>query len=330
MNNSNQSRSLFWPIFLIGIGVIWLLGNLGFIAAANLGNILRLWPLALVVIGLNLVIGRTSAVASAVIGLLAVGIIIAALVAAPALGMNNPTQPEIHTYTETVNGADQADIYLDLSSYSTSIDTVRNKDNLFEGEIGAYGTVNYKVSGTNTRSISLSHTSSPDMWFNIPFNSVPLRWDIGLNPQVPTSLKVDAGSGSTQMDLGDLQLNDLRLDIGSGSMKLTLPTSIENYTARIDGGSGSLDLRISGQENLTIELDMGSGSTDIDLPANVAIRIEVDDDGSGSLSLPKNTSKVSYGNDDDEGVWESEDYDSADTRILVRIVGAGSGSINIR
>jgi len=44
-------RSLFWPIVLIGIGVVWLLGNLGILTGANLVVLFRLWPLVLIVVG---------------------------------------------------------------------------------------------------------------------------------------------------------------------------------------------------------------------------------------------------------------------------------------
>ena len=53
-------RSLFWPIILIGVGLIWLLGNFGIISGANLAVLFRLWPLALIVIGLDLLFGRQS------------------------------------------------------------------------------------------------------------------------------------------------------------------------------------------------------------------------------------------------------------------------------
>ena len=47
---SFQYRSLFWPILLIGVGVVWLLGNLGYIPMPSLRMLIRLWPLILIVI----------------------------------------------------------------------------------------------------------------------------------------------------------------------------------------------------------------------------------------------------------------------------------------
>ena len=61
-------RSLFWPLVLIGVGVIWLLGNLGVISWTNLTVLFRLWPLLLIAIGLDLLIGRQSPAIGALIG----------------------------------------------------------------------------------------------------------------------------------------------------------------------------------------------------------------------------------------------------------------------
>jgi hypothetical protein len=47
-------------VILIAVGIIWLLGNLGVLSAANILVLLRLWPLLLIVIGLDLLFGRQS------------------------------------------------------------------------------------------------------------------------------------------------------------------------------------------------------------------------------------------------------------------------------
>ena len=51
---SRRYRSLFWPVILIGIGVLWLLGNLGIIEPVSLGGLLRFWPVLLIVAGLDM------------------------------------------------------------------------------------------------------------------------------------------------------------------------------------------------------------------------------------------------------------------------------------
>ena len=330
MNQTQRQRSLFWPIVLIGIGVIWLLTNIDILPIVSAGSIMRMWPLVLIFLGLDLLIGRTSTLASAVIGLLAVGTLIAILVASPRINPQSISQPTIKVFTEPVNLAKNATIDLNLSSYPVSVTQVKDQDHLFEAELGVYGTVDYQVSGTETRKITLHHSSSPENWFNLPLSRIPLRWDIGLNPSVPTDLTVDGGSGSANLDLSTINLTALNIDVGSGSFDITIPTSRDGYTASLEGGSGSLRVLIADNQNLNLKINGASGSIKIDLPANSAVRIESLDSGSGSLSIPGRFTKIQNSGNRDEGIWQSNNFDTEKESIVIQIVDIGSGSITIR
>lgn len=324
-----RARSFFWPILLIGVGLLWLLSNLGFIEGVSFATIFRFWPLILIVIGLDLIIGRSSGVISAVLALFALAVMATLIIAAPSLGFRNSPDAVFETFQSEKAGAKYSEVTLDLSSYPTTVQSIKDADLLFLADVGYYGEMRFSESGESTRRITLEHYSSPDRWFEINFDPIPIRWEVGLNPDVPTDLYVDGGSGSVDMDLSDLALTAFTYDGGSGSLDLSLPTSKEGYTGKLETGSGAVRVRISGNESLTLELDGGSGSTTITLPANTAVRVEVMDDGSGSLRLPSGLEQTRFG-DDDEGTWQSPDFDQADVQILIRIVDAGSGSITIR
>ncbi len=323
---NRRNRSFFWPILLIGIGALWLLSNLGLIESVSMGTFLRFWPLILIVIGLDLIIGRSSEIISAVLGLFAVAAMAILIVAAPSLGARTNLNPDAvyETFQSELNGAGFSEVTLDLSSYQTSIKALEDSNLLFLADVGYYGDMRFSDTGDKTRRIKLEHYNT-----NISFNPIPLRWDIGLNPDIPTDLFVDGGSGSIDMDLSQIDLTAFTYDGGSGSLDLSLPTSKDNYTAKLDTGSGSVRVRLSGDDSLTLEVDGGSGSTTITLPANTAVRVEVLDDGSGSLRLPSGLEQIRF-DDDEEGTWQSPDYEEAETQILIRIVNAGSGSITVR
>ncbi len=325
---NRKYRSFFWPILLIGIGTLWLLSNLGIISGVNFGTIFRFWPLILIVVGLDLIVGRLSGLLSAVIAVLTVLILAALLVAAPSLGLRSNTDANYETFTAEVADAEFAEVTLDLSSYATTIQPLPNNDNLFDAQLGYYGEVRFTDSGSTNRRIRLEHYSSPDNWFS--FDQMALRWEIGLNSDLPTDLFVDGGSGSIDMDLSKMSLTALTVDGGSGSIDMSLPTSPDGYTARLDTGSGSVRVRITGNQNLTLEMDSGSGAINISLPTNAAVRIEALDDGSGAFRIPAGFDQIEIGDDRDEGVWQSAGFESAKDQIIIRITDAGSGSITIR
>ncbi len=316
-------RSFFWPVVLIGAGVIWLLAVMGVIPSQNFAFIGSLWPLILIVIGLDILVGRRSSVAGFLIGLGAIAVVVAALVAGPALGLPKTGMLQNRILTEPLNGATSADISLNLASQPVYISTVAEPANLFEGNLDYYGSLHYNASGNPRRRISLSSQSDG---LNFSFDSTA-RWEIGLSPQVPLDLSIEGGSGSSEVDLEGMQLTSFGFDMGSGSSDIRLPAGKDRYTVRLDGGSGSLNVSMPVQTNLTMNINSGSGSIDLNVPTDAAVRLEVRDSGSGSVNVPDRIGRVSGNNK--EGVWQTEGFDQAVHQIIIICDHLGSGSFNI-
>ena len=329
MDKPRRYRSFFWPLVLIGAGLIWLLANLGIIRPTSLGALISLWPLILVVIGLDILFGRRSPVIGGLIGLLAILAVIGVLIAGPALGLPTSSVGVLQTrsLTEPLNGATAADIILDFSSQPVTLHPVSNAANLLEAQIAYYGSLSFASSGSPTRRISLAPSGGFAFFLGSDANA---RWDIGLNPAVPISLHLGGASGSQSLDLFSLHLTAFFLDQGSGSVTTSLPPAAETYTATFQGGSGSLDVSLPGSANLTIQLDGGSGSIHFSLPAGAAVRLEVRSSGSGSLNLPSDLSQTSTGSNRKEGVWQTTGYDQATFKINIICDSLGSGSFSLQ
>ncbi len=325
--NERPYRSLFWPIILIGVGLIWLLGNLNVIPAANFATLSTLWPVILIIIGLDILFARQSPLVGALIGILAIGVLIVALIAGPALGLPNAAVLRHESIREPLGDAARAEITLNLSSQPARVFAMAgNNPNLLEGEIDYFGELRYTTSGSALRKIRLERFSpNPSVTFSIDPTA---RWEIGLRPAIPLDLRIDSASGSVDLDLAELQLSAFQLDQGSGSLRVNLPSAVDPYSAEIKGGSGSLTINLPQEGDLTLRLDGGSGSININVPSHAGIRLEVRDAGSGSVNLPDWLQRVS--GRDKEGVWESANYQSAPNPILIICDDLGSGSFNLR
>lgn len=325
---SPRHRSLFWPIVLIGAGVILLLANLNLINTANLAAVTALWPLLLIALGLEILFGRRSTLVSGLIGLLVVGAAITILIAGDRLGLNLPTNQVVQEhFSEPIGQARSATVLIDTASDPVTIDALSGSSDLIDANITHYGRMEFIASGESDKSIILrkSQSTTTFLW---GISMQPTRWDIALSPDVPLELTLEGGSGSTNADLSDLQLDRLIVDVASGSFTAVLPESEPGYDANFEGGSGSLKVTLPEHTDLTINLDGASGSITLRLPAGAEYRVEVLSSGSGSLNLPRGLKQVEAG-DDDEGVWESDGYAGAAQRILIRIEDIGSGSIHI-
>jgi hypothetical protein len=241
-----------------------------------------------------------------------------------ALGLFSSSQEvKTATYNEPLGNTDSAEIELGIGVAKLIIGAAGNSGELFTADVSYVGEINYDVTGSQQKSVSLRQhgdTSTPGSWrvfginldfdfFNIFDRSDDLTWRIGLAPDIPLELDVSGGVGEMDLDLTDLQLDDLMVAVGVGGVNLRLPEPQESYRVVINGGVGS---------------------TEITLPRNVAVRVETTV-GVGGINTPGFLNRVSGEQEfvGAGGVWETEGFDQADTSIVITFDG-GVGSLTIR
>lgn len=321
---SRGYRSLFWPIVLIGVGVIWLLSNLHIIEAVTIESLLRLWPILLIVIGLDMLIGRRSSWLGGLIGLGAVALVVFILVFGPSLGFNTAKPTVTERVTEPLDAAQSAQVSLWLSERPTIVQALSDSNALLDATLTYEGVLHFDVTGTTDKIISLRRERQGDFSFSMDGTS----WNIGLTPKIPIDLMVDGGSGSADLDLSLLDLNRLRLDVGSGAMTVSLPAAQQPYEAEIEGGSGSLDVNIAPDADVRLRFDTGSGMIRVQVPQGAAVRVEIQDSGSGMATLRAGLERIN--GTGDEGVWQTPGYSSAAHKIEIVVTDFGSGSFDVR
>ena len=87
----SKPRSLFGPLLLISIGVIWLLTKSGSVPSANLWALAYVWPYVLIAAGLGLILRSYWKYTSLLMDVVIVGGVVLAILFAPMLGWDNPT-----------------------------------------------------------------------------------------------------------------------------------------------------------------------------------------------------------------------------------------------
>jgi len=350
-----STRSIFWPILLIGAGIAFLLINLDIIPRPNLSALLSLWPLIFIGIGLDLILRKRYPGASSFIAIGVVAIAVALLVLAPSLGFGTDAELSTERFSEPVGGTTSARIALDLARYGTTVDGLASSGTLIDAELDTLGSIEFEVSGSSEKAISLRERADSGFRFTLPdlLNELAsdTSWEIHLNPAVPLDLNVDVASGSAALNLDNLTLTKLVVDGGSGSTAVTLPAGNSRYDAFFDGGSGSFTVAISDNAKLDATLDVGSGSFTlaigdaadvsveisggsgrirIEVPQQAAVRLLIRGGGSGSVSVPRRFNLVDDrgDNDSDTGIWETAGFDGAEHQIEI-VFDPGSGSFDI-
>lgn len=304
-------RSLFWPMILIGVGVVWLLANLGVLTAESIAAAFRLWPLLLIVAGLDLLFGRQSPVLGALIGLGTVVVFIVLMLIGPSLGLVPTAETESIVFES--EAATAYTVNLNASVAPIEIRALESANTmLVEGVVNYYGDLETGSTGGETPVITIDETSEgtsfslPPNWFGAPS---ALDWNLRLNADLPLTLDINGGVGELDVNLVGFDLVRANFNTGVGSLNLALPLTETGYTVTISGGVGEAV---------------------VDLPDDAPVRLEAST-GVGSIDVAGWLPRISGGDDfvSDSGVWESASYAGAENQIQLRIEG-GVGSIQVR
>ena len=303
--------SLFWPLILIGVGIVFLLVNFDYLQVDNVWVVLyRFWPVLLILVGIDVLFGSRSTLGAAISAVMGIGVI-AAIIALiwyapqiPSLS-NLTTSPERLTerVSRSLEGIDEATVVIDVGRGTLDLGALRESASLIEADVSHYGELRFDVSRRGDRAdVKMDvHRPNPLSWLPDKQES----WDVRVSTDVEYDLDLDLGSGTYDVDLGDLEVAELLLDQGSGNMTLALPAS----------------------GDVEVEIDLGSGELDISLPDSMEARVDLDK-GSGDFSAGSRFT-LERGRETGDGIWETDDYGRSSDRVTINI-DMGSGQIDIR
>jgi hypothetical protein len=291
---------LVGPVVLIGLGVVFLLNNLGILSWSMWDVIFRLWPVLLIAAGLDIIIGRRSAWGSLLALALTLIVLAGALWLFGAYAGAERAGPG-EEIRQALDGATEAEVIIAHSVGTLRVEALLESANLIEGTLrpgrGERVEPGFTITGEKAtftlRSEGVSVGPFPGGWGG------QRTWDLGLNPDVPLELVISLGVGQSDVDLWGLTVSELDVDMGIGQTTVTLPEE-GRFWARIDGAIGQTTIRI---------------------PEGLAVRVHVDT-GLAASQLPN-----SYRCRDD--VCTSSGYESAEDRVDLDVSQA-IGNIAIR
>jgi hypothetical protein len=330
MSSQRHYRSVFWPILLIGVGLVWLLQNLNLIPGWNWGTIWQLWPIFLIAIGLDLLVARRSPILGAIVALGTIGVIIALVVAGTSFGIQRNPDVITEQFSEELGSATSAHIALDFSVGPALLEALEGSNDLFQAEVTHLGEVEFSSSGTNRKTIQLDtkELSFNSGWFDF-VNERELKWEVSISPEIPVELDINGGVGEAELDLSELDITDLELNIGVGEFRIYLPATGESYNAKIAGSVGDTYIEVAEGADIRLDIDGGVGEVTIKLPADAAVRLDASI-GVGRVRVPSNFRQISGGDSDfvgEDGVWETAGFESADHPIIIDFNGGVGGLI---
>jgi hypothetical protein len=288
--NGRRRGGIVGPIILIGLGIIFLLNNLGLLSWSIWGTLLRLWPMLLVAAGLDLILGRRSVWGSLLALVLTLAILGAAIwLSGTEIGAGQQGRSE--EIVQPLGEAEQAEVIVDPGIGTLRVEAGVDSTNLVEGTVGLARreelTRSFSVEG-ETATFALRTQTASFGPFAAGWGGQRL-WDLQLSPDVPLRLEINLGLGETNVDLTGLTIEGLDVEQGIGQATITLPDE-GRFGARVEGAIGQ---------------------TVVVIPRTLAARIQLDTGISGR--------QVSDDFRCEEDVCTSPGYESADDRVELEV-----------
>ena len=134
MQNSYRRPSLFWPVLLIGLGVLFLLQNFGLLPRGMWAALVPLWPVLLIVLGLDMFLGRRS-LSGAILVLVLSALIVAASLTWAALRAQALPPGHSQSLIQTFRSAEKVSVKLDFDVGQLNVSTLTGSDYLMEGDV---------------------------------------------------------------------------------------------------------------------------------------------------------------------------------------------------
>lgn len=257
-----KGRSIFGGLFLIFLGLIFLLNNLGLIGWDIWWAFVQFWPLVLIAFGIRLIFGNNIFIQ--IVAFLLIFIIPVAFY----FGYGGKYLPRWVETPET-------------GSYNWALE---NDPNITAGNlrlnIGA-GTVNLQQGDTpaalNARTIS----GAPDVKSEIQgtrtiiqikqqdFRMAPMffghrsleeSWRLTLGKNILWDLDVQTGAGVALLDMSDIKFNRLRVHTGAGNVRCVFDLLSQTAEAEIDTGAGNITLVIPEDVGVRAKVTTGVGN----------------------------------------------------------------------
>ena len=278
-----------WGIFLLFLGIVFLLQTLGVLPWGLWGTLWRFWPVLIIIIGVSILLRRYNAW---LVSLLILAMLGACLgIAAWQYRAPPPQGAATQSYSEPLGDIERGQIGVDFTAGSISISSLPPGSPKFvqatsEGRNGD-GSINVDFQ---------RHDGECRLYLSPGQGGV--RWEVSLTTITPLAINIKSAASNMELDLSQLKVTELRLDIDAGNCKLTLPSLPPVYSSYIT------------LTHAYIKADVAN--IEVTIPDGVAARVEADTDLS---ALDVDESRFPRQGD----YYISSDFDTAQNRVYLEI-----------
>jgi len=250
-----------WGIFLLFLGIVFLLQTLNILPWGLWGTLWRFWPVLIIVIGLSILLRHYNAwlVSLLVLAILGACLGIAIWQYSPSLSSGIVTK----SYSEPLDSLERAQIEIDFSAGSITINSL---------PLGSPSLVEIDSEVRNSRktiSVDFHQQDGEGKLYLSTVNQrfwgeAGIRWEVRFAKNIPLVINIKSAASNMELDLSKLKVTELRLDVDAGNYKVTTPSKAGTSDIEIEANAANIEVTIPDGVTAKIQVDTNLSALDVD------------------------------------------------------------------
>jgi len=252
-----------WGIFLLFLGIVFLLQALDVLSWGLWGTLWRFWPVLIIIIGLGILLRRYNIW---LISLLILTILGACLgIAIWQYGASSPGGTVVGSYSEPLGEIQLAEVEVDFNAGSLTVLSLPfGSSNLVEvnSEVrdGTGGMrVDFNRQGSEGRLYLTTERVDRGFW-----EEVGARWEVKFTRNAILTFNIRTAASNLSLDFSQLKVTELRLGIDAGNCTVRMPVQTGITHAYIDAAAANVEVIIPEGVEARIRADTDLCNLDID------------------------------------------------------------------
>ena len=250
-----------WGVFLLFLGIVFLLQTSNVLPWGLWGNLWRFWPVLIIAIGLGILLRRYNpwlvSVLILIIFFACLGIAIWQYGASPPMGQVTKS------YSQPLGNLQSAQIEIDFTAGSLMLGSLHSgSPNLVEA------ISNVKDAGSDIRTDFRRQGSAGRLQLSTEHIKRRLHsetsWEVRLTRNIPLTIDVKSAVGNLDLDLRQLEVTELRMDVDAGSYAVKMPSSAGTTRAYIKADIANIEITIPDGVAARIKADVDLAAFDLD------------------------------------------------------------------
>lgn len=291
MSEQKQRREHYvpvWGIFLLFLGIVFLLQTLNVLPWGLWGTLWRFWPILLIVVGLSILLRRYN---RWLVSVLILVLFFACLgIAICQYESSLPAGETIKSFSAPLDNLERAQIQINFTAGSLTMGSLpATSPNFVEADSGMKnGDMRTSFHRQDSEATLHLRTEQTNRRF---WDEDENSWEIRLTRNIPLTIDVKSAVGNLDLDLSELKVTELQMEIDAGNYIVNMPSSAGTTRAYIEADIANIEVTI---------------------PEGVAAKLKVDTDLSAfEVDESRFPKKGDY--------YISPDFESAENRVELEI-----------